>query len=68
MEDWALASRPRTIHPALLADRERTFFTPHLGSAVEQARREIALEAAENVLDALAGRRPRGAINEPERA
>jgi len=68
LEDWALEARPRAIHPALLADRERTFFTPHLGSAVDAARREIALEAAQNVLDALAGRRPRGALNEPERA
>jgi phosphonate dehydrogenase len=64
MEDWALEARPRAIHPALLADRARTFFTPHLGSAVEAARRAIALEAAENVLDALAGRRPRGALND----
>ena len=65
MEDWALEARPREIHPALLADRARTFFTPHLGSAVDAARRAIALEAAENVLDALAGRRPRGALNDP---
>jgi phosphonate dehydrogenase len=66
MEDWALNSRPRTIHPALLADRARTFFTPHIGSAVEQARREIALEAAQNVLDVFAGHRPRGAMNQIE--
>lgn len=65
LEDWALEARPRAIHPALLAARERTFFTPHLGSSVEDARREIALEAAENVLEALAGRRPRGALNDP---
>ena len=64
MEDWALDGRPRAIHPALLADRTRTLFTPHIGSAVDEARRRIALEAAENVLDALAGRRPRGAIND----
>lgn len=65
MEDRALEGRPRAIHPALLADRARTFFTPHLGSAVDAARRGIALEAAEDVLDALAGRRPRGALNDP---
>lgn len=63
MEDWALEARPRTIHPALLADRARTLFTPHLGSAVDAVRRDIALEAAHNVLDAFAGRRPRGAMN-----
>jgi len=65
MEDWALEARPRAVHPALLADRERTFFTPHLGSAVDAARRGIELEAAENVLDVFGGRRPRGALNEP---
>ena len=65
MEDWAIEARPRSIHPALLADRGRTVFTPHLGSAVDGVRRAIALEAAHNVLDALSGLRPRGAINEP---
>ena len=65
MEDWALEARPREIHPALLADRGRTFFTPHLGSAVDEVRRAIALEAAENVLDVVCGRRPRSAINQP---
>jgi phosphonate dehydrogenase len=68
MEDWALASRPRAIHQALLADRERTCFTPHLGSAVDEARLAIEMEAAESILEALSGRRPRGAINEPRSA
>jgi phosphonate dehydrogenase len=63
MEDWALDGRPRAIHPDLLADKDRTFFTPHLGSAVDEARREIALEAARNILEALRGARPRGAVN-----
>lgn len=64
MEDWALEARPRTIHPDLVADRARTFFTPHIGSAVDGVRREIALEAARNVLDVFAGRIPRGAMNQ----
>jgi phosphonate dehydrogenase len=66
MEDWALADRPRAIEPRLLA-HPHTLFTPHLGSAVATVRRAIALAAAENVLDALAGRRPRDAVNEPKR-
>jgi phosphonate dehydrogenase len=66
MEDWALADRPRAIEPRLLA-HPQTLFTPHLGSAVARVRRAIALAAAENVLDALAGRRPRDAVNEPQR-
>ena len=42
-----------------------TFFTPHLGSAVDEVRRAIAVKAAENVLDVVCGRRPRSAINQP---
>jgi phosphonate dehydrogenase len=64
MEDWALPDRPRAIPPALVA-HPRTLFTPHLGSAVAQVRAEIAMAAARNIADALAGRRPRDAINEP---
>lgn len=64
MEDWALETRPREIHPQLLADRSRTLFTPHLGSAVDEVREAIAMEAAANIVAVLEGRRPRGALNE----
>ena len=64
MEDWALESRPREVSPLLLADRNRTLFTPHIGSAVDEVRQEIAMEAALNIVDALQGRRPRGAMND----
>jgi phosphonate dehydrogenase len=67
MEDWALASRPRTIHHGLIADRARTLFTPHIGSAVEEVRRQIEMEAAANIADVFEGRRPRGALNEVAR-
>jgi phosphonate dehydrogenase len=67
MEDWARPDRPRGIAPALLADRARTVLTPHLGSAVSDARKEIALWAARSILDALAGERPRGAVAGPSR-
>lgn len=66
LEDWAREDRPREIPPTLL-DHPRTVFTPHLGSAVDSVRRDIALEAAHNILEALAGKRPRGAINTPVR-
>jgi phosphonate dehydrogenase len=64
MEDWARADHPAGIHPGLLAHAERTLFTPHLGSAVAETRREIELAAAHNILQALRGERPEGAINE----
>lgn len=61
-EDWALADRPASIEPRLLADRSRTLLTPHIGSAVDAVRREIERDAALNILEALRGERPHGAI------
>jgi phosphonate dehydrogenase len=65
MEDWARHDRPRQINPRLLRLTDRTLFTPHLGSAVASTRREIELAAANNILQALRGERPSGAINNP---
>jgi phosphonate dehydrogenase len=62
LEDWALPDRPRGIDPRLLAARDRTLLTPHLGSAVESVRRRIELDAALNVVEALRGGRPHGAL------
>ncbi|MBO0849863.1 MAG: D-glycerate dehydrogenase [Pseudonocardia sp.] len=52
------------VPPGLLA-HPRTVLTPHLGSAVDDVRREMGLAAAEQVRDALAGRYPEGAITPP---
>lgn len=65
MEDWARVDRPRSIPQALLDDTDHTFFTPHLGSAVDEIRREITLEAARHILQAMNGQKPAGAINSP---
>jgi phosphonate dehydrogenase len=65
MEDWARAGRPHSVPPSLLSQPEKTLFTPHLGSAVAEVRREIEMRAARNIVEALAGRRPPDAINEP---
>ncbi len=62
MEDWALADRPRTIAPDLLA-APRTLFTPHLGSAVTPVRAAIARAALESVAAFFAGDVPPGALN-----
>jgi phosphonate dehydrogenase len=66
MEDWAHHARPRAIEPRLLL-HPQTLFTPHLGSAVDRVRREIALQAADDIAAALSGRAPRHAINQPSR-
>jgi phosphonate dehydrogenase len=66
MEDWARDSRPRTIDPRLLA-HPMTLFTPHLGSAVDRVRLDIAMQVADDIAAVLAGQRPRHAINAPAR-
>jgi phosphonate dehydrogenase len=66
MEDWALPGRPAQI-PERLLKQPRTLFTPHLGSAVDDVRRRMSLEAARQVRQALDGRRPDHAVNHPER-
>lgn len=67
MEDWRRADRPRSVAPRLMALRDRTLFTPHLGSATRAARLEIERAAAVNILDVLLGKRPRDAVNDPQR-
>jgi phosphonate dehydrogenase len=62
MEDWALPDRPLQVSPRLLKS-PKAVLTPHLGSAVERVRREIALEAAASMLQALRGELPAGAVN-----
>ena len=65
VEDWALPGRPSRIPPGLLENAERTLFTPHLGSAVDEVRRQISLAAARSVLQALRGDVPENAVNGP---
>jgi len=66
MEDLARPGHPPSIHPDLIAQSDRTLFTPHLGSAVAQVRLEIELYAAGSILQAVRGERPRDAVNEPD--
>jgi phosphonate dehydrogenase len=69
LEEWTRPDRPRAIPQALLDDLARTLFTPHIGSAVAEVRLAIEREAASNILQALRGEVPRGALNQPrERA
>ena len=65
MEDWALADRPRAIAPGLLADAQRTLFTPHLGSAVGSARLAIEQAAVDAIAAVFSGHLPANAVNSP---
>ncbi len=62
-EDWLRPGRRQSIDTGLLELTDSTFFTPHLGSAVEQVRLNIAMDAAVNIVEVLQGRRPHGAVN-----
>jgi phosphonate dehydrogenase len=64
MEDWLRPGRPRDI-PQRLLTHPRTIFTPHLGSAVDDVRRRMALAAARQIEQALQGERPEFAVNDP---
>jgi phosphonate dehydrogenase len=63
LEDLSRVDRPWFIPRALLA-HPNTLFTAHIGSATVTARKEIEARAADNILDALAGRTPRDAVND----
>lgn len=65
MEDQPLGHAPPAT-PRALFEHHRSIFTPHLGSAVAGVRRAIENHAAQSILQALDGERPRGAINTPE--
>lgn len=64
MEDWIRSDRPRTIPQELLDNTAQTFFTPHLGSAVDEVRIEIERYCAKSILLALAGDVPDGRVND----
>lgn len=65
MEDWARTGRPPSVSFRLRQYQDRTAFTPHLGSAVDGVRLDIAMEAAQSIVDCFEGRTPRGAVNAP---
>jgi D-3-phosphoglycerate dehydrogenase / 2-oxoglutarate reductase len=54
---------PPTTSPLL--DAPNTVLTPHLGASTAEAQERVAVEAAQQVLDVLAGRPARYAVNEP---
>jgi phosphonate dehydrogenase len=64
-EDWALSGRPGAVHEKLIKS-SKTVLTPHIGSAVADVRLKIAMEAAQNIVQALSGEVPADAINHPE--
>jgi len=65
MEDWALPARPTEVSAGLRDAANKTVLTPHLGSAVDRVRRDISMQAAKSILQAMRGEIPSGAVNGP---
>lgn len=63
MEDTRYPERPGCINQRLIERSDCTVFTPHLGTAVPEIRMELMKLQALNVLQALRGEKPAGAIN-----
>jgi phosphonate dehydrogenase len=63
MEDWVLPGRPKVVLERLLKQVEKTLFTPHIGSAVDRVRLEIAIQAASAIGQYLEGKQPDQAVN-----
>jgi len=61
-EDRMFPDRPAYIEPSLLAARG-TLFTPHIGTGTAQARDELAVATASQLLQALRGDTPAGLVN-----
>ena len=57
---------PPTVSPLL--DAPNTVLTPHLGASTREAQQKAGVEVAEQVLDVLAGREARYAVNSVNRA
>ncbi|MBI4390163.1 MAG: hypothetical protein HY580_08280 [Nitrospinae bacterium] len=45
-----------------MTDLDNLLLLPHIGSATKETRDRMALLAADNVLDALSGKRPRTSV------
>ncbi|SSC66249.1 phosphonate dehydrogenase [Ciceribacter selenitireducens] len=63
-EDWAIRDRPDQIEPRLLA-HPATVLTPHIGSAVDRVRRDIAHTAAADVVKFVRGEPMVGTLFDP---
>ena len=63
--------RPRRLHQgtasrtARLVDHPKVTCLPHLGASSHEAQRNVSIDACHNIIDYLAGRELRGAVNVP---
>ena len=61
-EDTFNTQKPGYIHDGLVADREKTVFTSHLGTGTIEARNRLAVATALQLVSALHGGAPEGIV------
>ncbi|WP_134702026.1 NAD(P)-dependent oxidoreductase [Ammoniphilus sp. YIM 78166] len=62
-EDPMNPHRPDYIPEELIGEQAKTVFTPHIGTGTVEARNRLALSSARQLLAALQGEQPSGAVN-----
>lgn len=62
-EDPLTPHRPEFISEDLLSHPSKTVFTPHIGTGTIEAREQLAYSTAHQLLAALRGEKPTGAVN-----
>jgi len=65
LEDRGRSGRPDQVSGRLTALRDRTLFTPHLGSAVAAVRLAIERSAVDDIAQVFGGGAPTNAVNVP---
>lgn len=63
-EDPINESKMEYINEHLLLSKENTVFTPHIGTGTIQAREQLAVNTANQLIKALHGEKPKGAVND----
>ena len=63
--DVYLSEPPQTDAEKALIQHERVLAVPHLGASTEEAQEQVALEAAQQLVEALRGGELRNALNAP---
>jgi len=62
-EDQVIKQRPDYINEKLLHCTGQTVFTPHIGTGTVDARQQLSVSTAKQLICALKGEKPTGAIN-----
>jgi len=64
LEDPLFTGRPKEVAPGLICQKDKTVLTSHIGTGTREARSQLAVSTAGQILAALRGEKPSGALND----